>query len=176
MSQVSLQKDVQLWWDVQQFYAAEAALLDERKYEDWLKLLHPDITYVMPIARNVRRDKLADEYTRTGQTCWFDEGLPALTKRVAQIKTGMHWIEEPTSRFCRLITNLRALGQDEATGVLEVETKFLLYQNRLDTEVAIFAGTRVDKLVRIGESFLVLKREIFLAQSTLLAKSLSTFF
>ncbi|HEY0295040.1 MAG TPA: 3-phenylpropionate/cinnamic acid dioxygenase subunit beta [Bordetella sp.] len=176
MNHPAPQDDMQLWWQVQQFYATEAALLDERKYEDWLGLLHPDIAYTVPIARNVRRDRLAEEYTHAGETCWFDEGIVLLTKRVAQLKTGMHWIEEPTSRYCRLVNNVRVLGFDEASRAFEAESKFLIYQNRLEAEVAILAGTRVDRLVREGSSFRILKREVFLAQSTLLAKALATFF
>jgi 3-phenylpropionate/cinnamic acid dioxygenase small subunit len=40
--------------EVERFLSAEAELLDERRFDDWLALLHDDIHYWMPIARNVR--------------------------------------------------------------------------------------------------------------------------
>ena len=74
----------QLWWEVCQFLHMEADLLDGRQYEPWLELLHEDIQYRMPIARNVRRDQVDREYTAAGQTAWFDEGITTLRQRVAQ--------------------------------------------------------------------------------------------
>jgi 3-phenylpropionate/cinnamic acid dioxygenase small subunit len=164
------------WWEIQQFYNEEAALLDERRYEEWLKLLHPEILYLMPIARNVRRDQLKNEYTKEGETCWFDEGYETLVKRVAQIKTGMHWIEEPASRFSRVVANVRILDDGSNPDECEAESRFLVYQNRLEDQVALFAGSRRDVLRRVDGQWLVARREIRLAQSTLLAKALALFF
>lgn len=168
---------LQCWWELEQFYSHEAMLLDERRYEEWLTLLHPDIVYRMPIARNVRRDQLRHEYTVQGEVSWFDEGYDTLAKRVAQIKTGMHWIEEPASRYSRIVANVRLLTPfDAADGAdIEAESRFLIYQNRLDSEVALFAGSRRDTLRRLDGRLRVARREIRLAQSTLLAKALALF-
>jgi 3-phenylpropionate/cinnamic acid dioxygenase small subunit len=175
-SAAALPAQILRWWEIQQFYNEEAALLDERRYEDWLKLLHPDILYLMPIARNVRRDQLKNEYTTEGQTCWFDEGHETLAKRVAQIKTGMHWIEEPASRFSRIVANVRILDDGSRPDECEAESRFVVYQNRLQDEVALFAGSRRDILRKVDGRWLVARREIRLAQSTLLAKALALFF
>lgn len=165
-----------LSWELNQFYFAESSLLDARKYEEWLALLHPDLTYVVPIARNVRRDKLAEEYTRGGETCWFDEGYQTLAKRIAQLKTGMHWIEEPASRFSRMVTNIQVHSYNPQSQSADVESHFLIYQNRLDSEVSLFAGRRRDALVRKESSWLIKSRNVYLAQSTLLSKALALFF
>jgi 3-phenylpropionate/cinnamic acid dioxygenase small subunit len=177
MSTDSLSR-LQQWWEIEQFYAHEAALLDERRYEEWLGLLHPQLIYRMPIARNVRRDQLKNEYTVPGETAWFDEGYETLAKRVAQIKTGMHWIEEPASRFSRIVANVRVIGSGgPAEGAeLETESRFLIYQNRLEAEVSLFAGSRRDTLRRLDGHWRIARREIHLAQSTLLTKALALFF
>jgi 3-phenylpropionate/cinnamic acid dioxygenase small subunit len=175
-SAAALPAQILRWWEIQQFYNEEAALLDERRYEDWLKLLHPDVLYLMPIARNVRRDQLKNEYTTEWQTCWFDEGYETLAKRVAQIKTGMHWIEEPASRFSRIVANVRILDDGSRPDECQAESRFVVYQNRLADEVALFAGSRRDTLRRVDGRWLVARREIRLAQSTLLAKALAVFF
>ena len=39
---------------MEDFLYAEADLLDERRFRDWLNLLADDITYFMPIRRNVK--------------------------------------------------------------------------------------------------------------------------
>ena len=40
--------------DIEDFYFHEADLLDERKFRDWLDILADDISYFMPIRRNVK--------------------------------------------------------------------------------------------------------------------------
>ena len=82
--------------EVEQFLFAEAELLDERQYEEWLALLDDDIRYWMPMRRNVKFGELEREFTREGMDInWFDEGKDTLTRRVNQILTGVHWAEEP---------------------------------------------------------------------------------
>ena len=40
--------------EVEAFYMHEAELLDDRRFDDWLELLAEDITYFMPLRRNVK--------------------------------------------------------------------------------------------------------------------------
>ncbi|HEV7877956.1 aromatic-ring-hydroxylating dioxygenase subunit beta, partial [Bradyrhizobium sp.] len=86
--------------DMEDFLYAEADLLDNRQFRDWLNLLADDMTYFMPIRRNVKFGQhAARENTRIGEgISWFDEDKWTLSKRVDQIMTGVHWAEEPLSR------------------------------------------------------------------------------
>ena len=70
--------------EVAEFLYAEAELLDERHYDDWLALLADDIRYWMPMRRNVKYgDATGREFTREGaDIAWFDEGKETLTRRV----------------------------------------------------------------------------------------------
>ncbi len=165
--------------DIMQFYAAEADLLDERRFTEWLALLTPDIRYWMPLNRNVRYGE-TDQLSRERQdVAWFDEGLETLSQRVAQLATGIHWAEEPQSRTSHLITNLRILSATPSMAdATELETKcrFLIYRNRLQDEVDILAGKRRDTLRRAESGWMIARREITLDQNVLLAKNLTTFF
>jgi 3-phenylpropionate/cinnamic acid dioxygenase small subunit len=163
------------WWEVQDFLSTEAELLDTRQYEAWLALLHPQVTYRIPIARNTRRDRMQGEYTAEGEIAWLDEGIETLRKRVAQIKTGMHWAEEPASRISRVIGNIRVV-KEESPGDLTVHSRFVIYQSRLEAEVSLFAGHRRDVLTRSDSGWLILRRDVFLSQSVLLTKALTVFF
>jgi 3-phenylpropionate/cinnamic acid dioxygenase small subunit len=71
--------------DVEDFYCHEADLLDDRRFRDWLDLLADDVTYFMPIRRNVKFGQhAARENTRRGEgISWFDEDKWTLTKRRA---------------------------------------------------------------------------------------------
>ena len=85
--------------DVEDFYFHEADLLDDRRFREWLDILADDITYFMPIRRNVKFGQhAARENTKMGEgISWFDEDKWTLTKRVEQILTGVHYAEEPLS-------------------------------------------------------------------------------
>src|SRR5665213_1472567 len=78
--------------DIEDFYYHEADLLDERRFRDWLNILADDISYFMPIRRNVKFGQHASrENTKRGEgISWFDEDKWTLTKRVDQILTGVH--------------------------------------------------------------------------------------
>ena len=159
----------------------EADLLDQRRFAEWLDLLADDLHYFMPMRRNVQFGTHAErENTRAGQDIsWFDEDKWTLAKRVDQIMTGIHWAEEPLSRLCHIVGNIRILAVRPNTAEaneVEIGSRFLVYQNRVETETAIFAGRRNDLWRRASGRWQLAKREILLEQNVLLAKNLTTFF
>jgi 3-phenylpropionate/cinnamic acid dioxygenase small subunit len=161
--------------EVERFFSAEAELLDERRFDEWLDLLHEDIRYWMPIARNVRFDQPEREYTREHvEANWFDEGKDILKKRVLQIQGGDHWAEEPRSRTTHLVANVRIDGVAGAD--VTAKSRFIVCAYRLEHDVDLFIGKRVDVLRRVEGTLKVLRRTIYLDQSVLLSRNLTTFF
>ncbi|WAB99770.1 3-phenylpropionate/cinnamic acid dioxygenase subunit beta [Pseudomonas putida] len=167
--------------EIASFFYYEADLMDERRYNEWLELLHEDIKYFMPMRRNVKFGQHAEkENTKLGSDIsWFDEGKWTLTKRVEQILTGVHYAEEPLSRISHLITNVRVLEQNkDENGLRTVKTscRFMVYLNRVEYEVNTMVGKRYDTLVETAHGWRVLEREIILDQNVLLVKNLTAFF
>lgn len=166
--------------DIEDFLYTEADLLDERRFKDWLDLLTEDVTYFMPIRRNVKFGQHAEkENTRLGEgISWFDEGKWTLNKRVEQILTGVHYAEEPLSRVCHMVTNvqIQAIRNDGPQREVDVRSRFLVYQNRVEYETYFFVGKRTDTLRLTDEGWKIARREIILDQNVLLAKNLTTFF
>jgi len=160
---------------VEQFLTTEAELLDSRQFEAWLDLLADDIRYWMPLASNQPHGEWDGEYTREGTDLnWFDEGKFELEQRVIQIRTGLHWAEEPISRTCHMFSNLQV--HEDGADRIACRCRFLVYRNRTETETDFFVGKRHDQLRRNGDGFKIAAREIFLDQSVLLAKNLTIFF
>lgn len=92
---------------------------------------------------------------------------------------GHHWAEEPLSRLCHIVTNIRLLAARPSVleaQEAEVGSRFLVYQNRVETETYIFVGRRNDLWRRGAAGWVLAKREILLEQNVLLAKNLTTFF
>ena len=170
LERVVLQKEVE------QFLYHEALLLDERRLTEWLDLLADDLHYWMPIRRNIKFGDWDLEFSDPEtEISYFDEGKDILVGRVRQINTGVHWAEEPVSRFEHLVSNVLIL---EVNGdEVKVNSKFFCYQNRLQDEVNMFVGRRYDTLRRDSVTgFKVVKRMIVLDQSVLLPKVINTFF
>ena len=166
--------------EVEDFLYHEAELLDERRYEEWLELFTDDVHYWMPMRRNVPADEREREFTRDGlDVNWFDEGKDTLTRRVKQIRTGVHWAEQPPSRICHMISNVqvvRAHPDAAAPEEVTVKSRFLLYRNRVETETDLLVGKREDLLRRVAGGWRIARRKIVLDQSVLLAKNLTFFF
>jgi 3-phenylpropionate/cinnamic acid dioxygenase small subunit len=161
---------------VNEFLFREARYLDERKLTEWLDFMAEDVHYFMPIRRNIKFGDWDLEYSDPErEISYFDEGKDILEGRVRQLKTGVHWAEEPVSRFEHLISNVEIIREEGDT--VEVASKFYVYQNRLQDEVQVFCGRRYDILRRDPETgFKVVKRTILLAQNVLLPKVINTFF
>ncbi len=169
-----------LTWEAERFLYREADLIDTRQYEDWLDTLHEELVYFMPMVRNVRHNELgAREITREGQDIsWFEEGKWTLSKRIEQIRTGVHFAEEPVSRVTHHVSNIFVQGATEADGTCEliVTSRLLVRQNRNQTESMVLSARRKDVLQRRGaEDWKLRRREITLTENVLSVKMLTTF-
>lgn len=173
---VGLEVDVATHHEVSQFLALEARLLDERRFDEWYRLFTDDIHYWMPCRYNRIAREMDKEIAAPGEVANFDEDKRSLGQRIFRLATGMAWAEDPPSRTRHLVTNVwvrPAATVDE----YDVQSYFLTYRNRSDTEVDIWAGRRDDVLRRIAErTWQIARRTILLDQATILSKNLSVFF
>ena len=160
--------------EIEQFYYQEAAMLDERRFTEWLSLLTPDVHYWMPIRRTVMLDDIENEFTKLGDMAFFDDDKNVLEARVKKLSTGFSWSEDPPSRTRHYVTNVRLIERkgDEFT----VESNFYLYRTRLESDQDFWMGRRRDVLRRIGMELRIAKRHIFLDHTVLQSRNLSNFF
>jgi len=163
-----------LQYEVEQFLYAEAALLDARRYREWLALLADDIHYWMPIRRTVTQSDIDREFTKPGDMAYFDDDRELLEMRVKKLEAGSAWSEDPPSRSRHFVSNVRVLevAGDEVT----VELAFHLLRTRLNSEISGWFGRREDVLRRSGEGLLIARRGIFLDQTLILSTNMSTLF
>jgi len=160
--------------EVEQFLYYEAALLDAHDYEAWLDLFTDDAHYFMPIRRTRMARDAEREFTRPDEMAWFNDDKLQLAGRVTKLGTGRSWAEDPPSRTRHLITNVRVTGDDGQE--LSVESNFHLYRTRLRSEEDSWIGSRRDVLRRTGEGLRIASRTIYLEQTVLLSRNLSSFF
>lgn len=165
---------MRLQYDIEQFLYAEAALLDDRRIDEWFELLADDVEYWMPVRSTRQRGDEAHEFAEYGGPAFFDEDHRSMDQRVKKLKTGYAWAEDPPSRTRHYVSNVRVLSvnDDEVT----VGVNFLLYRSRLASDEDLWAGRREDTLRRTDGGWRIRKRHIFLDHVSLTAKNLSVFF
>lgn len=171
---LSLQERMLLTFEAEEFLYREAALLDDRRFDEWLALLTDDIHYWMPIRRTMQAREIEREFTLPGGMAFFDDDKEILTLRVQRLAVGRAWAEDPPSRTRRLITNIRV---DRSDGdELTVHSNFQLYRSRLNSEEDAWVGRREDLLRRSGGVLRLARRHIYLEQTVILSQNMSSLF
>jgi len=167
--------DMALCHEVEQFLYHEAALLDERRYHEWLDLFTEDTRYWMPIRSTRLRGQEATELTGEGEHAYFDDDKHLLAMRVEKLDTGYSWSEDPPSRTRHLVTNVR-VRSGEREGDVRVDCCFIVYRTRLALDEDLWVGRREDLLRQVDGSWRIASRKIILDQTVLKSKNLSSFF
>jgi len=171
---LSLQERMLLTFEAEQFLFQEAALLDEKKLDEWLNLLTEDIHYWMPLRRTTTAKEIDREFTKPGDMALFDDDIRTLRLRVERLSAGRAWAEDPPSRTRRMVTNVRILeiSGDETL----LSCNFQLYRTRLASEEDSWIGRREDLLRRVDGELKLARRHIFLEQTVILAQNMSNLF
>jgi len=167
--------DIILQHELEQTLYAEARALDERRYQDWLTFFTDDATYWMPVRSTRSLDDMADEFTKPGEAALFDEDRRLLEARVYKLGTGAAWSEDPPSRTRHTVANVQ-IDEKRSSSDVTISCNFIVYRSRLDTEEDLWVGRRLDRLRNVDGRWKVARREIYLDQTVLKSKNLSTFF
>ncbi len=166
----------ELQQEIEQFLYHESRILDDRRFEDWFKLLASDLHYYMPTRYNRLRRESDKEFSAANEAAFFDEDRASIAVRIRRLNTGMAWAEDPPSRTRHMVSNV--VIRPRGNGEYEVDCYYLLYRSRLEREVETFVGMRHDLLRRADNAagFELARRTIILDQAILLARNLSFFF
>jgi 3-phenylpropionate/cinnamic acid dioxygenase small subunit len=166
-------RDVQ--FEIEHWLYAEAELLDDRRFAEWLALAADDIQYTIPLRVNRPRKDLGQP--PAVQSAHMEDDKHGLSIRVKRLLTGLAWSEDPPGMSRRIVANVRVRNA-EGAHEYAVRSNFLLYVSRLGSEEVLFAGERHDVLRRVADerAFELVRRRIMLDQSTLPAINFTVFF
>jgi len=166
--------DMEVAYRIERFLAAEARILDEERYDDWLAMLDENIAYKMPIPMNTYRRNRPGK-SSICETMIYDESFEKLKQRAAREDTGMVWLNDPATHHIRTITNIESFCTDEAS-VYDVRSKFTLLRARRDKDHISHTGTRKDLLHDTGNGLKLVARTVFLPARVIVDKNLNMFF
>ena len=114
--------------DAEDILYAEARMLDELRYRDWLAMLTSDATYWMPCN--------GDGVDPAREVTLVYDNFARLSDRVERLTSGVAHAQSPPSKTRRLVSNVQVDSTDEAA---TVTSGFILYELRRGKE-RIFAG------------------------------------
>jgi benzoate/toluate 1,2-dioxygenase beta subunit len=132
----------------------EARLLDQLRYEDWLKLYTPECIYWVPAtpgAGDPRREV----------SVMFDDRR-RLEDRVYRLRTGFAWSQAPASRTVRLITNAEVFATGTDT-VRMVRSNFLITEFWGD-ETRILSGWTAHRCIEQDGRWLIQAKQVNLLE------------
>lgn len=162
------------------WYSAEAMLLDERRYDEWLALLAPDVRYQVPTRRNKTPEDAARfetwsidaELSSEADLPFVDDDLAALCARFDRLRTGTAWAEWPPSRTTRIVGLPLVTGRP-AEDEVDVRSPFVLHKERVESETSTVSGFRRDRLRRHQTSWSLVRRVVILNSAVLSSHNLS---
>jgi 3-phenylpropionate/cinnamic acid dioxygenase small subunit len=150
----------------------EAAALDERRFDDWVAMLAPDLIYTAPIRLTRTGPNRDRDVMRT--MMHFDDTYASILMRTGRLSKSA-WAEDPPSRTRRFITNVRIAECDEA-GEYEVVSYLYLERSRGDNwQNESITAERRDLWRAADGGYRLFRREIICDQSTLSMSNFAIF-
>lgn len=143
---------------VEDFFYAEAALLDEWRLDEWLDLLTPDARYEVPSTD--RPDGRPDTTLML-----ISDSRDMIAARVKRLNSRKAHREFPWSRTRRIVGNVRILTAEDS-GELEVTANFAVYRSRRG-RMHCYVGRYLYRLVPTGASYQIAFRRAELDLETL---------
>lgn len=142
-----------LYEQVQQFVFREARLADQWQLDEWLALWAPQALYWVPVNH--------DDVDPQRELSLIYDDRQRLEMRIARIKSGMAWTQEPRSRMRRVLSNVElAIVPD---GMLEVHSNFHLNELRPSTSTqVVWTGHTLHHLLPAGDGFQIALKKVLL--------------
>jgi 3-phenylpropionate/cinnamic acid dioxygenase small subunit len=152
---------------VSEFLYDEAALLDARRYQEWLALLTEDVRY--RVSASAVRELDAEPQTFS----ILDETAATLRRRILQIgNPRLTYAENPPSFTRRFVSNVRA--REDGDGFAVTSYLLLYRKGAAMSEAALYAGVRADRLRRTEAGLRLAARDVVLDTNVVPTPNLST--
>jgi 3-phenylpropionate/cinnamic acid dioxygenase small subunit len=133
------------------FVIAEARLLDQRRFRDWMGLFAEDGTYWVPA--------VPDQASPFDQASLFYDDRDLMKTRIDRLEHPRIHVQTPPSRTAHLVGNAVVEQTDEAKGEYVVGSTVIMVEYR-DEQQRVFAGRQRHRLRRDGASFRIVQKRV----------------
>jgi len=142
--------------EVHDLLAREAHLLDDRNYEDWLRLFTDDCLYWMPV------DPLAEDGALRLNVFYDDRAK--MEDRVSRLDSGTAYTEEPISLTARTFAALQVEPENGDGDRLVARSNFQLIAYR-SGEQRLLGGRYTHRLIRDAGELRISEKRVTLLGS-----------
>jgi benzoate/toluate 1,2-dioxygenase subunit beta len=139
--------------EVTEFLFTEAELADAGDYDGWLALWDDPCTYWVPC-------NLEDYDPRKHISIIYDDRA-RLEERCFRLTTGGAHSQEPKSKVCRVVGNIRVLGPQDDEGFVEAEARVVMVELRLGRK-SVYAARCSYTLRRTEDGFRLRRKKVML--------------
>jgi 3-phenylpropionate/cinnamic acid dioxygenase small subunit len=147
---------------IENFLYREARLMDEHAYDEWLALWTDDALYWIPCNE--------DDFDPERHVSIVYENKGRLQDRIARLKSGAAYAQDPKSRLSRVVSNVEIEGEnDTETIVHSTFNVSALRRGRMD----IFAGHAIHKLRHQGDGFRIAYKKVLLINNDVVINNLT---
>ncbi len=147
---------------IENFLYREARMMDEHAYDQWLALWTDDALYWIPCNE--------DDFDPERHVSIVYENKARLEDRIARLKSGAAYAQDPKSRLSRVVSNVEIEGEnDTETIVHSTFNVSALRRGRID----IFAGRAIHKLRHQGDSFRIAYKKVLLINNDVVINNLT---
>ena len=137
---------------VEEFLFTEARLLDERSYPLWVELFAEDGIYWVPTG---------DEATPTESVALMYDNQKRLKERLIRMKSNRFWAQQPATRTCRIVGNVRVIKED--AGELEVESRLIMTLLR-QSKKELLSGVCQYRLRAVDDNYQIVSKTVRLIE------------
>jgi len=134
------------------FVAHEAALLDERRFDDWLALFADDGHYWVPLLGAAQADPFSHN------SLAYEDRL-LLQLRVDRLKNPRAHSQHPASHCQHVLQPSRIEREDAAAGEVLLRTPFIYIEARGENQI-LLSGTARHRLVRTPTGWAIRQKRI----------------
>jgi benzoate/toluate 1,2-dioxygenase beta subunit len=136
---------------LQDFIIAEARLLDERRFRDWMALFADDGSYWVPA--------LPDQQSPFDQASLFYDDRELMKTRIERLEHPRIHVQTPPSRTAHVVGSIAVEQADSATAEYIVVSTMIMVEYRDDAQ-RVFAGRQRHHLRRHGDSFRIVQKRV----------------
>ncbi|GAA4689692.1 aromatic-ring-hydroxylating dioxygenase subunit beta [Phytohabitans rumicis] len=146
-------KDLELVGDVTDFLLLEAELADASAYDEWLALWDDPCTYWVPCN--------LDDYDPTKHVSIIYDDRARLEERCFRLTAGGAHSQEPRSKVCRVVGNIRVVNPHGEDDTVEATARTILVELRLGRK-SVYAARVHYTLRRTPEGFKLRHKKVLL--------------
>ncbi len=133
------------------FLFAEARLLDERRFREWMALFTEEGTYWVPA--------VPGQESPFNQVSLFYDDRDLMKTRVDRLEHPRIHIQTPPSRTAHVIGNVIVDTADDDAGEYVLSSTVIMVEYR-DDKQRLFAGRQTHRLRRSGDTFRIAQKRV----------------